>query len=273
MIRVVSFIGSAAGDASHTKELSDRLAKVLSEQADVRGETISYECMTADNLRISFCRSCNSCFGTGTCPLDDADDIGDLKRRMLEADIILFGTPVYLAEMSGAAKCVLDRISFWSHRLELAGKADMALVTASNNHGPEVEQRLRELLQLMGLSMPEGLCLQLHARPHLGNPEEAEPLIADAAARLLDAWDDPAACLTELQELYWKGLALKTRRAMMRHYLSGAKVSAETLVLDERRIASYESFADYVRRCREEAQGDSRWLDKGGGSFCQPAGQ
>ena len=250
MIRVFSFIGSGAGDASHTKELSDRLAQALSRQAELRGEKVAYECVTADRLRISFCRSCNVCFGTGSCPLDDADDMGDLKRRMLEADIILFGTPVYLAEMSGAAKCVLDRISFWSHRLELAGKAGMALVTASNNHGPQVEQRLRELLQLMGLSMPEGLCLQLHARPHLDDSEEAEPLIEDAATRLLDAWDDPASQLTEQQELYWKGLALKTRRAMMQHYLFGKQVSAETQLLDERRIAAHDSFADYVRRCR-----------------------
>ena len=251
MIRVVSFIGSGAGEASRTKELSDRLARELSTQAADRSEELDYACFTADKLRISFCRSCNSCFGTGPCPLDDADDMGDLKRRLLEADIVLFGTPVYLAEMSGATKCVLDRIAFWSHRLELAGKAGMVLVTTSNNHGPQVEQHLRELLQLMGLSMPEGLCLQLHARPHLDDPEEAEPLIADAATRLLDAWNDPAAHLTELQELYWKGLAFKTRRAMMQHYLFGKQVSVETLLLDERRITAHESLADYVRQRRE----------------------
>ena len=251
MIRVFSFVGSGAGDASHTKVLSDRLARELRAQAESRGEELAYECVTADQLSISFCRSCNSCFGTGVCPLDASDGVGDLKRRLLEADVVLFGTPVYLAEMSGATKCVLDRIAFWSHRLELAGKVGMALVTTSNNHGPQVERHLRELLQFMGLSMPEGLCLQLHAQPRLGVPEEADPAIAAAAARLLDAWDDPASCLTEQQELYWRGLALQTRRAMMRHYLLGAKVREETRVLDERRVTAHESLAGYVRQRRE----------------------
>ena len=78
MTSVFSFVGSCAGEASHTKELSDRLVAELSQLAQARGEKVSYECVTADQLRVSFCRSCNSCFSTGTCPLDAADDVGDV---------------------------------------------------------------------------------------------------------------------------------------------------------------------------------------------------
>ncbi len=246
-----SYVGSAAGGASHTKGLSDRLAAAVTEILRERGEDLSYECVTADQLQVSLCRSCNSCFGTGSCPLDATDDVGELKERLLEADIVLVGTPVYLAQMSGATKCMLDRIAFWAHRLELAGKAGMALVTASNNHGPQVEGQLRELLQCFGLAMPEGLCLQLHASPHLDLPEEADPMIAAAATRLLDAWEHPAAHVTRQQELLWRGLALQTRRKMMRHYVLGEEVREETRVLDERRIATYDSLATYLRSLRD----------------------
>lgn len=250
MIRVFSFVGSAAGETSHTKELSDHLAAALSSLAAERGEEVSYECVTADQVRVDFCRSCNSCFYTGDCPLDCADDAGALKRHLLEADIILFGTPVYLAELSGATKCALDRIAFWTHRLELAGKAGMALVTTSNNHGPQVERHLRELLMCFGLAVPEGLCLQLHASPHLDAPEEAQTLIDAAALRLLDAWDDPASVITRGQELLWKGLVLGASQKMLRHQLNGEELSEEMKVLNERRIDSFDSFASYVRECR-----------------------
>ena len=56
MIRVFSFVGSCAGEASHTKELSDRLAAALSAKAGERGEGLSYDCVTADQLRVAFCR-------------------------------------------------------------------------------------------------------------------------------------------------------------------------------------------------------------------------
>ncbi len=251
MVRVFSYVGSAAGTTSHTKELSDRLATALAELLSARGEDLSYECVTADQLKVSLCRSCNSCFKTGTCPLDGTDDVGELKRKLLEADIVLVGTPVYLAYMSGAAKCVLVRMAFWAHRLELAGKAGMALVTTSNNHGPQVEGGLRELLQCFGLAMPEGLCLQLNASPRLDASEEADPAISAAAKRLLEAWDNPAVHITRTQELLWKGLALQTRQKMTRHYLLGREVYEETRVLDERRISDYDSFATYVRSLRE----------------------
>ena len=250
MIRVFSFVGSCAGDASHTKELSDRLAAALRTATAARGAELSYECVTAYELRIAFCQSCNECFASGTCPLDGQDDVGTLKQRLLEADIVLFGTPVYLTDISGATRCVLDRISFWAHRLELSGKAGMALVTASGNHGPQVEQRLRELLQYTGLAMPEGLVLQLHAAPHLGVPEESDPAIEAAAQRLLGAWNDPASVATEIQEQLWKGLALHARRALVQHYLRGSELGEEDRVLGKRHVDSYDSFAGYLRALR-----------------------
>lgn len=253
MIRVLSFVGSGAGAASHTKELSDRLVAAFERLAQERGEQVSYECLTGADLRVSFCRSCNSCFRTGVCPLDATDDVGSLKDKILAADVVLFGSPVYLWEMSGVAKAVLDRISFWSHRLELAGKSGMVLVTASNNHGPELEGHLRELLQFMGLAMPEGLVGLLHAKPRMDVPEESDPVIEAAAERLLAAWEDPESCLAPQQELIFKQVRLNTRQAFMRHLLSGRELGEEARVMNERRVGSYDTLAEYVRARREVA--------------------
>lgn len=251
MMRVFSFVGSCAGESSRTLEVSNRLVAVLATLAKTHDQDLVYDCVNAGQLQISFCRSCNSCFKTGVCPLDAQDDIGELKQKMLEADIVLLGSPVYLTGMSGVTKCVIDRIAYWTHRLELAGKAGMALVTASNNHGPQVEQRLRELMQYMGLAVPQGLYLQQHANPHLNNPEEADPVIKAAAKRLFDAWKDPATQVTQQQEMLYKGLKLRTHRSIMKSLLYGEEPFQEALVFDKRKIGSCSTFADYIRQRRE----------------------
>ncbi|MCR4871135.1 MAG: DUF4135 domain-containing protein [Atopobiaceae bacterium] len=259
-IKVFSFVGSCAGAASHTKELSDRLAAAFAEEAARHGETVSYECVTGDQLRISFCRSCASCFKGKDCPLDSSDDMGDLKRRLLGADVILFGSPVYLAEMSGVTKCVLDRISFWSHQLELAGKVGMTFVTASNNHGPEAERHLRELLGFFGISLPEGVCLQSSKPPRLGRPEEAEPVIREAAERLWSAWEDPTQCLTETQELYWKSLDAYVTGQKSARCTLGLELKPDVRILDKRRIDACSSLADYVLQRRADRHGGNTTL-------------
>src|SRR3954470_23036649 len=40
----------------------------------------------------------------------DGDDWPDLRRRVLAADILIFGTPVWLGQMSSLAKRVIERM-------------------------------------------------------------------------------------------------------------------------------------------------------------------
>jgi multimeric flavodoxin WrbA len=53
------------------------------------------------------CDGCSSCFKTGACHIQD--DMQDLYERMLEADGIVFGTPVYFYNMTAQGKTVIDR--------------------------------------------------------------------------------------------------------------------------------------------------------------------
>lgn len=56
---------------------------------------------------IGFCRGCLACQKTRRCVIhDDADRIA---QKMLNADIIVFATPIYYYEMCGQMKTMLDR--------------------------------------------------------------------------------------------------------------------------------------------------------------------
>jgi len=53
------------------------------------------------------CDACRACARTGECHVKD--DMQVLSAKLLEADGIIFGTPVYFYNMTGPGKTVLDR--------------------------------------------------------------------------------------------------------------------------------------------------------------------
>lgn len=53
------------------------------------------------------CDGCNACRATGECHI--RDDMTELYPRLIEADAVIFGTPVYFYNMTGQGKMVIDR--------------------------------------------------------------------------------------------------------------------------------------------------------------------
>ena len=56
---------------------------------------------------INACKSCYSCLETGKCKTDD--DMQELYSNMINADGIVFGTPIFYYGMAAQAKIILDR--------------------------------------------------------------------------------------------------------------------------------------------------------------------
>jgi multimeric flavodoxin WrbA len=67
------------------------------------------------------CDGCGTCFKTGECHIQD--DMQGLYVKMLEADGIVFGTPVYFYNMTAQGKTVVDRtIAIGNREKSLANK-------------------------------------------------------------------------------------------------------------------------------------------------------
>jgi len=69
-------------------------------------------CRTVEK-NIKPCDACGHCFKTGECPIED--DMQEVYVKMLSADGILFGTPVYFYNMTAQGKCVIDRTIALNH--------------------------------------------------------------------------------------------------------------------------------------------------------------
>jgi len=80
------------------------LDKVFSGARLLKAETELYRVADKD---IKPCDGCGACFKTGACHIQD--DMQPLYDKMLEADGIVFGTPVYFYNMTSQGKTVIDR--------------------------------------------------------------------------------------------------------------------------------------------------------------------
>lgn len=88
------------------------------------------ELLTIRGKNIKPCDGCHACEKTGACHIKD--DMQVIYEKMLAADGIILGTPVYFWTVSGQAKVLIDRTIALNHpRLMLANKVAGAVAVAS----------------------------------------------------------------------------------------------------------------------------------------------
>lgn len=81
--------------------LADEFIKGAQEQGH---EVFRFDCAFK---HVEPCRACNRCGMNGDCILND--DFLQLRPRLIEADMVVFATPMYYFGISAQMKCVIDR--------------------------------------------------------------------------------------------------------------------------------------------------------------------
>jgi multimeric flavodoxin WrbA len=90
----------------------------------------------------------------------DGDEWPDIRRRILEADILIFGTPIWLGQMSSVAKRVVERMdAFLSEtderkRMPSYGKVAVLAVVGNEDGGHCVTAQLYQALADEGWTIP-----------------------------------------------------------------------------------------------------------------------
>ncbi len=97
-------------------------------------EGVKSEVVHLCDLKIEFCRDCESCHKKAmVCTIKD--DTHLLLTKMLESDGIVFASPVYIDHITGSLKTLFDRSSHFIHCQRLLGKYIGAVATAGG--GPQ----------------------------------------------------------------------------------------------------------------------------------------
>ncbi|MCO4470960.1 hypothetical protein Si135_01102 [Streptococcus infantarius subsp. infantarius] len=84
-------------------------------------------------------------------------DVVGLKKffeeEILNSDVVIFCSPVYLHNISGLMKKILDLFVVWSHSLRLAGKVGVVITVSSSNGNKEVSKYLDKILNYFGVTV------------------------------------------------------------------------------------------------------------------------
>jgi len=86
------------------------------------------ELVTSASMNIAPCDACESCRTTGKCRVDD--DMQEIYAKLLEADGIIFGTPVYFWGVTAQAKALIDRTFVFLEGRRLRNKVAGVVVVA-----------------------------------------------------------------------------------------------------------------------------------------------
>lgn len=86
---------------------SDLLADKFAEGAKAAGNDVVKFSLLGKNIQ--FCKGCLACQKLRRCVIKD--DVNDIMSKVLNADVVVWATPIYYYEMSGQMKTLLDRLN------------------------------------------------------------------------------------------------------------------------------------------------------------------
>jgi multimeric flavodoxin WrbA len=105
-VKVVAFNGSARKDGN-TATLLNRVLRVL------EAEGFETELVQLAGEQVRGCNACRTCYTTKNkrCVIED-DKVNEYIQKMLEADGVLLGSPVYFSMMTPEMKALIDRAGY-----------------------------------------------------------------------------------------------------------------------------------------------------------------
>lgn len=142
---VLGISGSPRGLQSTTRVLVERVLQGAKES----GAEVEFVDICAVN--VAFCTGCGACHVTGKCPLKD--DFGPVREKMLAADGIVLGSPLYFNSVTAQLKAAIDRLSGPIHCQMFLGKHACSVASAGAPEADIATNYMNEILVRLGATV------------------------------------------------------------------------------------------------------------------------
>ena len=153
----------------------------------IAGNGIETELVLLRKKRIKRCRGCLKCeegreHHKGECRI--SDDMRELLPKLLQADALVLGTPVYFDMLSGTLKNFMDRTCpIWPY---MKGKPVAGIAVAELSIGKAIEN-LRTYASICNMSWIDSVTALAKERNHVAEDATIVQLLEKLAANVVDA--------------------------------------------------------------------------------------
>jgi multimeric flavodoxin WrbA len=95
---------------------------ILKKIIQALGNKAQVKTIYLNDLNFRPCQACNGCDKDAICVLDD--DLRAVYKQIIEADVIILGSPIFFGSLSAQAKMLIDRMQpFWVAKARLKRKS------------------------------------------------------------------------------------------------------------------------------------------------------
>ena len=142
-MKILGINSSPRGKNSRTLKLVDAVLDGAKERG---AET---ELVDIAALDIRYCLGCQVCYAEGECVQED--DLAELVDKMLSADGIVLGSPVYMHSVTAQLKTVIDRMADAIYCQLLSGKYGCSVTTSGGSGDAAVLDYMNHFLNELGV--------------------------------------------------------------------------------------------------------------------------
>lgn len=125
---------------------------------------IDFKILMLKDVNLKWCLGCYTCvkLGEDKCPLKDERE--KIVKEMLDADGVLFASPVYTMQITALMKNFFERVGYIDHRPRFYGKYAMLMAVCAGFGADNVNEYMEGMCSIFGFSIASSVELKIASK-------------------------------------------------------------------------------------------------------------